>query len=257
MLQRVLKCQTGRKWLMACLLSGFMFSVSAYAADSRPSDDAASVILEKLQAARPDLAFGPVKPSPMPGLYQVQTTKGHLLYVSADGKHVIDGTIYGLTSDGIVDLQEVALRPVRQEKLGQTALEDMIVFPANGKRKAYVYVFTDVDCGYCRKLHQQVPAMNELGIEVRYLAFPRAGIGSASHQKIAQAWCSEDPQGTLTKLKNRESVDVAYCQNNPVAEQFRLGAALGVNGTPAIILADGTMIPGFMPADALAERLGL
>jgi thiol:disulfide interchange protein DsbC len=133
----------------------------------------------------------------------------------------------------------------------------MIIFKPAGATKAIMNVFTDIDCGYCRKLHQEVAELNALGIEVRYLAYPRAGIPSASYDKIATAWCAQDQQQTLTKAKRGESVATAVCADNPVAEHYALGQRIGVAGTPAIVLMDGTLIPGYQPAASFAQILGL
>ena len=132
----------------------------------------------------------------------------------------------------------------------------MIVFGPE-EAKAFVYVFTDVDCYYCQKLHQEVPALKELGVEIRYLAYPRAGVGSPSYRKIASAWCAEDPNISLTALKAGEQIPDNVCENNPVAEQYMLGGQLGVSGTPALVTESGKLLPGYMPADKLANALGL
>lgn len=219
--------------------------------------EVSNTILSKLKAARPDFSYGIVRPSPIDSMYQVQVEGGPLLYVSAGGDFIVTGTLYGVMPGGFVDLKELAMKPERQAKLAQVADADKVIFPAKGDAKTYIDVFTDVDCGYCRKLHAEVPAMNAKGIEVRYLGYPRAGIGSSSHKKIAAAWCADDRQATMTRLKNGQRVNVDYCEDNPVAEHFRLGGELGVRGTPAIILADGTLLPGYLSADELAARLGL
>ena len=221
------------------------------------AEEISSKIIAKLQQARPDFAYGKAMPSPIPGLYQVQVINGPLLYVSEDGDFALNGTMYGVVKGGFVDLRELALKPARAQMMESAPLEDMIVFSPEGETKASVYVFTDVDCGYCRKLHQEVPELNEMGIEVRYLAFPRAGIGSASYRKIASAWCADDRNDALTRLKRRQSISAAYCDENPVADQYTLGNELGVRGTPAIILADGTLLPGYMPAKQLASQLDI
>ena len=242
-------------WLVLVVISGGVLAETASV--TKVDAELAKVITKRLQAARPDLEYGEVKQTPMPGLYQVQVTDGPLLYVSGDGQFAMTGTLYGVVPGGFVDLAELALQPLRREKLAAIPASDEVVFPAEGERKALIYVFTDVDCGYCRKLHQEVPELNAMGIEVRYLAYPRAGIGSPSYRKIALAWCAKDRQTTLTRLKNSQTVDVAYCEDNPVAEQFRLGGELGVSGTPAIVLEDGTLLPGYLPAHALAARIGI
>jgi len=144
----------------------------------------------------------------------------------------------------------------RQALMASVDVHDMVVFPAGGERKAIINVFTDVDCGYCRKLHQEVPELNELGVEVRYLAYPRAGIGSRSYEKIVSAWCSDDRKGAITALKAGEEIPDSNC-TNPVASQYELGHEVGVSGTPAIVLEDGRLLPGYMPADQLVQAIGI
>jgi thiol:disulfide interchange protein DsbC len=132
---------------------------------------------------------------------------------------------------------------------------EMVVFAPENPQKT-VTVFTDFDCTYCRKLHQEVPVLNELGIAVRYLAYPRAGVGSASYDKMVSAWCADDPNTALTDAKMGKAIPQKTCAN-PVAKQYRLGDDFGVTGTPALILEDGQLLPGYMPASALAARLGI
>jgi thiol:disulfide interchange protein DsbC len=118
-------------------------------------------------------------------------------------------------------------------------------------------VFTDVSCFYCQKLHKEVPELNRRGVEVRYLAYPRQGIGSPGFRQLASAWCADDRQTTLTRLKNREELPENVCPGNPIAEQFELGQQLGVRGTPAIVTSAGEMLPGYRSADDLIGLLGV
>ena len=122
--------------------------------------------------------------------------------------------------------------------------------------KTHINVFTDVDCGYCRKLHQEIADINKLGIEVRYLAYPRQGLGTETHRRIASAWCADNPNEALTTLKQGGQIPNKQC-DNPIAGQYELGQQVGVTGTPAIVTADGRLLPGYMPAPKLAEALGL
>jgi len=131
----------------------------------------------------------------------------------------------------------------------------MIVFGPDAPKR-YITVFTDIDCSYCRKLHNEVAELNEAGIQVRYLAFPRAGIGSKSHKKYESVWCNDDQQTALTSAKSGASVPSANC-TNPVAETYKLGQEVGVRGTPTIIFDDGTVAPGYVPAKDLIKRMGL
>lgn len=210
-----------------------------------------------LQKSHPDMVVQSVNPSPVPGLYEVRMKDGMLLYGTADGMYLIEGDIYRVMPGKLVDLTEASRAHDRARLLAQVPRKDMIIFSplAPQKAKAAVYVFTDVDCGYCQKFHQQVPQLNAMGIEVRYLAWPRAGIGSDTYDKLVTAWCSPNRQETLTRFKRREEVPLAPCKDNPVAGQYRLGRGIGVQGTPALVFEDGQMQPGYVPADELAKML--
>ena len=129
----------------------------------------------------------------------------------------------------------------------------MIVF-APKVVKHTVTVFTDIDCPYCRRLHKEVPAMNELGIKVRYLAFPRAGVHSPSFKEAVSVWCAKNPAQALTDAKAGKKVPEVTC-DNPVLQHMALGEQVGVTGTPAMVLEDGRMLPGYIPATRLAQLL--
>lgn len=224
-----------------------------------PADQAAVIVhlTQSLSKYFPGGGLKFIKASPIAGLYEITVAGGPTLFSNAKGDYFVAGDIYNVTPGGIVNLGERNRETDRADALATIAQEDMIVFAPEGPVKAYVSVFTDIDCGYCRKLHNEVPALNALGIEVRYLAYPRAGLGSASFNKIATAWCAEDPNTTLTALKNGQSRPNNVCDSNPVAEHFKLGGEIGVRGTPAIVTSSGKMLPGYMPANALAAELGL
>lgn len=245
--------------LCVCL-SIFMAAVSftVVAQDevsSKISVETSETIIAKLKLARPDFRYGEVQATPITGLYSVQVEQGPLLYVSEGGDFALTGTIYGVAPGGFIDLKELSMIPKRKASLEAVSASDTIIFPAQNDTKAIVHVFTDIDCGYCRKLHQEVPAMNAKGIEVRYLAFPRAGINSGSYRKIAKAWCAGDRNETLTKLKQNQPVEASYCADNPVAEQYELGNRIGISGTPAIVLEDGRLLPGYLTASQLEDVL--
>ena len=242
---------------VALLLSGVAFQASA--ADAAPAVDPATAkaITDKMQAARPDLSYEVLKLSPIPGFYEVQVAGGPILYVREGGEYFFDGALYQARPGMFVNLREQDLVEKRKQALVEIPVSDLIVYSPAGKPKAVLHVFTDIDCGFCRKLHQAVPELNAMGIEVRYLAFPRAGLGSGSYRKAVTAWCSDNRPETLTRLKNGEEVPEKLCENNPVAAQFELGQELGVSGTPASILSDGTLVPGFRSAADIANILGV
>lgn len=223
-------------------------------------------ILESLRKARPDISFGEPRPSVIKGLYQVQVPGGPLLFVTPEGDKFIAGEAFSIDATGFAKIEDPYVIAERKKALATLDGKSSINFKPKGKSKAIVYVFTDIDCGYCRKLHsqmhayqeggQQKPGYNDLGIEIRYLAYPRAGIPSPSADKLISTWCAKDKQDAMTKLKAGQDVANATC-DNPVAQQFQLGGQLGVNGTPALFLPDGKLMPGYLPPEDLAKALGI
>lgn len=243
-----------------CGLLAFVLTLAvsgpALAADDGVTADGGQALVSRLKALRPEIPIEAVHPSPLPGIYQLELSGGTVFYGTADGRYLFAGDLYQLGDDDLINLAEQGRIGKRKALMAGVKVRDMVVFPTGGETRAVINVFTDVDCGYCRKLHQEVPRLNELGVEVRYLAYPRAGIGSRAYQKIVSAWCSEDPNAAITALKAGEDIPDLTCEN-PVAAQYALGQEVGVSGTPAIILEDGRLLPGYMPADTLVESLGI
>ncbi len=220
-------------------------------------------IIEKLKLARPELNYTDIEKSPVAGLYKIKIN-GQLGFVTADGGYLVAGEMFEVTIGNLVNLQEqerreaeVAFESQRAKMINAVNKEDMIIYSPKGEIKGYVNVFTDIDCGFCRKLHSEMDAFLEKGIEIRYLAFPRAGIDSESADKYITAWCAKDPQLSLTQFKSGKNMPIETCENNPIAEQYRLGQEVGVNGTPALVLASGKIIPGAVSPEYLAKAMGL
>ena len=209
-----------------------------------------------LPELRSGLAIERIEETPVAGLYEVLLNGNRTLYMSADGNYFLVGDMYEVSSEGIFNLPELARQEKRKELMAKVDATSMISFkPASGLL-ATVSVFTDVDCTYCRKLHREMRQYHKKGIEVRYLAYPRAGIGSESYKKTVSAWCSSDPQRAITTLKRGDNIPSRTCPN-PVAAQYELGGRVGVIGTPSIVLSDGRMLPGYLSAEKLAEELGI
>lgn len=190
------------------------------------------------------------------GLFQVVLASGERLYTLEDGRFLLTGDLYEVSENDIVNLTEIERNGERLAAIEALNSSDIITFAPEGETKKVVYAFTDIDCGYCRKLHDEVQDYTDLGIEIRYLAFPRAGVGSASFQKYVSAFCAADNKQTLTDAKAGREIPTLNCEN-PVAAQYELGRMLGVSGTPSLILDSGQMVPGYVPAADLARQLGL
>ncbi|MGB2739749.1 MAG: bifunctional protein-disulfide isomerase/oxidoreductase DsbC [Cognaticolwellia sp.] len=197
-----------------------------------------------------------IKPSPMPGVVEVVTDQG-LFYASSDGNFLIQGKMYGLGAN-VSNLTEESLAQVRINGMVKFS-DDMIVFPAKNE-KHVVTVFTDITCGYCRKMHEQITDYNDKGITVRYLAYPRSGVKDRSGQysqgfkDLRSIWCHEDPKQALTKAKTGSSVAARIC-DKPIEDEFNFGRQVGVTGTPAIMLANGMMVPGYQDPSKLFALL--
>ncbi len=208
-------------------------------------------------AARPDLKVKEIQPTGVEGISLVVFEGRGSAYLVGEGPHIFTGDLLKLGDGMITNLTEESKNAPRKELIASVKDEDMIIFNPEGEIKASVVVFTDVDCGYCRKLHNEVPKMNALGIQVKYMAYPRAGVGSKSYEKIASAWCAENPQDALTKLKSGETIPTNVCDGNPVPQHFNFAMRAGLTGTPAIILDSGQLIPGYLTAEKLARNLGI
>ncbi|UJF22894.1 bifunctional protein-disulfide isomerase/oxidoreductase DsbC [Shewanella sp. OMA3-2] len=188
--------------------------------------------------------------SPVKGVFQALTDRG-VLYITEDGSKLIHGNMYDL-NDRMNNLTEAALAGPRIDML-KPLEKDMLVYKAKNE-KHVVTVFTDVDCGYCRKLHNQMSEYNDLGITIRYLAYPRAGIPSANADEMQAVWCAKDPLQAMTDAKEGKNIQASSCDID-ISKQFDLGRSFGVNGTPAMILADGSMVPGYQPPKDLLKVL--
>jgi len=187
--------------------------------------------------------------APLPGLLQVFTDRG-LFFATADGQYLIQGDVFDLKNK--VHVNEQLMKPMRLAGVNKMT-PNAIEFKAKNE-KFVVTVFTDTDCGYCRKLHSEIQDYLDAGITIHYLAYPRGGENSETFNTLESIWCSKDKPGAMSKAKSGSAVSVAKCDNS-VAAQYQLGQSFGVTGTPALVLPDGTLIPGYQPAAALAATL--
>ena len=197
-----------------------------------------------------DFEISDVKETPIKGIYQV-TIGPDVIYMSRDGNYVLKGEILDIGNRR--NLTEDFRAQTRINLLNTISDSEYIEFSST-KTKNYIYVFTDVDCGYCRKLHRDVPELNSMGIAVRYLAYPRAGVDSIIGEEMRNVWCAENRQKALTTSKNRQPIEVKIC-DAPIARHHALGRELGVTGTPAIFLENGRKLPGYIPPDELYEQI--
>ncbi|MDN6318553.1 MAG: thioredoxin fold domain-containing protein [Marinobacter sp.] len=212
-------------------------------------------ISERLSSSVPGLKISSVKESEAEGLYEVQSNNGDTIYTTSDGQYLLTGDLLKITSNGITNVTESAKAGGRRNTMKNHGDDGVISYKASDEQ-AVISVFTDIDCPYCRKLHDEVPQLNDYGITVNYYAYPRSGPNTPSFVKYVSVWCAEDQQAAMDSAKAGKTVAPATCKD-PVLEQFKLGRRIGVTGTPAIVLEDGNIVRGYVPARNLAEGLGL
>jgi thiol:disulfide interchange protein DsbC len=223
-------------------------AVLVLAAAPAIADDAK--IKARLGELLPDYKIESINATPVSGLYEV-VVGSELIYVSGDGRYMIQGRMMDIVNRK--DLTEPRRAGARRKAVDKLGEDKMVIF-APAKYDHTVTVFTDIECGYCRKLHREIAGYGAEGIRVRYVFYPRAGVGSDSYKEAVSVWCSDDRQKAMTTAKSGKRVEPKSCKN-PVKEHMALGESLGISGTPAILLESGDMIPGYVPPKRLAAIL--
>lgn len=235
------------KSLITFVVLGLCATIAS-AADPAPADPRA-----KIAQKFPGVKLEDIQPSPVSGMYAV-TLGADTAYVSTDGKFLISGDLYDV--DTRINLTELERSTARAKALARLDERDMIVFASTTVEPKYtITVFTDVECGYCRKLHGEIEELNKLGIRVRYMAYPRSGPNTEDWRKMENVWCSKDRKTAITQAKLGKEVKSPSCGATPVAKQFQTGEDFGVNGTPAIFTAAGDYIRGYLPPAMMLAQL--
>jgi thiol:disulfide interchange protein DsbC len=228
-----------------------MFFVALILVATAASADSFGEFRAKLKKQFPELDAQYVARSPVPGLYEVGSA-GQMLYVTEDARFAFSGRLYDL--DKKEDLTEPRLAELRRQQLEGLSEDKMIVFAPAGKARFTITTFTDIDCPYCRRMHQEMAELNEAGVKVRYLFYPRAGVGSKSFDKAVAVWCADDRLDAMTRAKSGRDVEQREC-DNPIFEHMALAQQMGLQGTPMSVTDSGERVSGYMPAEQLVQRL--
>lgn len=226
------------------------FTVFLFSSGTNADPERDSLLRKSINDVFPDVEISRIKPAPIPGLYEVMLGTD-VIYLSEDGRYILQGDLIDLGKK--VNLSEQERAAARRQILESIPASETIDF-APSTPEHTVYVFTDITCGYCRRFHRDMAELNNKGVAVRYLAFPRAGIGSESFKEMESVWCAADPNSAITLAKQGSEVIPAQC-DNPVKRQYELGQSLGIRGTPVIYLEGGQELPGYVPPDTLLEAL--
>jgi thiol:disulfide interchange protein DsbC len=243
--------------LVACA-----FALAACAADRQDAATAATdpaaaqVVRAALQKLAPGVKVDEISPAPLPGFYQV-IASGQLVYVSTDGRYMINGDVVDLAAKE--NLSDRAWAGFRRAELAKVPASQRIVF-APPHPKYTVTVFSDVNCGYCRMFHSHIKQLNDEGIAVEYLAWPREGLTTTAgnptetYKEMVSVWCAADRKAAFTAAKQGKAPAPADCPN-PVKDEFDLGVKLGVTGTPMVVGPDGMVLGGYVAPDKLLKML--
>lgn len=215
-----------------------IFPLTAPAASGLDTDE----LTKKLQQKFPGRQVQDIEPSPIDGIYQL-SLEGAVLYT--DGDYLIQGDIFDL--DTMSNLTKLNM-------IDSISDSDTVAFTPEKGADHTITVFTDTTCGYCRKLHQEVDKLNEAGIQVRYMLYPRAGLGSPAAQTLESVWCADNPQKAMTQAKAGKQIPEKSCEN-PIQEHIDLAHRMGLRGTPLIVTDKGHVINGYKPADQLIQDL--
>jgi len=230
-----------RRFIVVVLLATLPLSIAS------AEDAGLAAVKTKLAQRLPNVSVEGLRLSKnIPGWYELEKDSD-LLFVSPDAKHLFLGDLIDLETR--TNLTDVWRGRNAADKIAAVGEKNMIVIgPKDAKRS--ITVFTDVDCPYCAKLHREVPELNAGGVKVRYLMFPRAGLSSETYRRSVAVWCAADRVEAVGIAKLGGKLDMKTCPN-PVEQHYRLGVALGVQGTPTIFLDDGRRIGGYLPSERL------
>ncbi len=215
------------------------------------ADEELGAVQARISELFPEIQAEHVFASPIEGWYTIR--KGAIVaYVSGDGRYLMQGDLIDL--DQQVNLTENSRNDARRDLMASYPEDEMIVFSPAEKRYS-ISVFTDIDCTFCRRLHNQIDEYLDLGIEVRYLLYPRNGPTSPSWAKAEEVWCSQDRNAALTAAKGDRDFDTQECNPQTVSTHYAMGQDVGLTGTPALVLEDGTLISGYLPPAQLEQAL--
>jgi thiol:disulfide interchange protein DsbC len=209
----------------------------AIAASAHAEGSGEKAVRDAMHSLLPMTKIDEVVKSDMPGFYEVLVS-GQVVYVSADGKYLLQGNLYNVAQKK--DLTAVRVATMREQALQRLPDAKKMVFSPEHPKHT-VTVFTDVDCPYCRQFHKQIVEFNRQGIAVKYVLFP-LDIHPGADKKAVAVWCAADRNTAYTAAMNGQDPGAGTCANNPVSETKALAIAIGINGTPTVLAEDGSQV---------------
>lgn len=206
---------------------------------------------KRLKEQYPATRITEVRESAIKGLYEVVMGR-NVAYTDESGRYMLFGHLYDMKEQK--DLTAQRLDEINKIDVSALPLADAIkTVKGDGSRK--LYVFSDPDCPFCQRLEREtVPLLDNVTIYT--FLYPLEGLHPDAKRKAETIWCAKDRAKAWEDFMKSGTLPegVTRC-DNPVERNIRLGSSMGINGTPTIILGDGTMVPGFVPASELERRL--
>ena len=208
-------------------------------------------VRERIAESLPGLEITGVAETPIGGLFEL-IVDGQIYYVNENADYLLDGSLIELQTR--TNVTEGRLGGIQNSLIEALGEENMLIYEPSEPSERSITVFTDISCGYCRRLHEEIDALLEEGVRVRYLLFPRGGMGSQGHKDLESVWCAEDPQAAMTAAKAGARIEPATCEN-PIASHVALAEQVGLRGTPLIYLDTGVRVPGYREPEVLATMV--
>lgn len=248
--------------IASILISGLFGSQQVFAQNTsdqaeatQPASDVSGAdeerLMKKLSENLPGIAFTEISESIIPGLFEV-ITDGQIYYIDESAEYLIDGSLIRLADRA--NLTDARLGRIHMSLIGQMDEKDMLIYEPETASNRSITVFTDISCGYCRRLHAELDTLLDEGVRVRYLLFPRAGLGSQGHKDLESVWCADNPQDAMTNAKAGGQIEPETC-DNPIEAHVALAERLGLRGTPLIYTDSGEKVPGYREANVLATMV--
>ena len=207
--------------------------------------------MQNLSEQLPGFQFTEISESTITGLYEV-IADGQIYYVNKTAQYLIDGSLIRLSDR--TNLTDSRLGKIHMGLIDAMDEKDMLIYEPETPSDRSITVFTDISCGYCRRLHAELDTLLDDGVRVRYLLFPRAGLGSQGHKDLVSVWCADNPQEAMTNAKAGGKIEPLTC-DNPVEKHVALAESIGLRGTPLIYTDSGEKVPGYREAATLATMV--
>ncbi len=225
-----------------------LFVIAVVMSSSALAESTVEDVQKRLSERLPGIDITSLAESQLPGLFEL-VTDGQIYYVDESAEYLVDGSLIRLNDR--VNLTDARLGGIQMALIEEVGEENMLIYEPESPSNRSITVFTDISCGYCRRLHSEIDTLLDAGVRVRYLLFPRAGLGSQGYKDLESVWCADDPQAAMTNAKSGGKIEAKSC-TNPIESHVALAERLGLRGTPLIYTDSGVKIPGYREASILA-----